>query len=365
MGEFLCIKVRSADPFERGMQYGAQARNLIHLGVQGYQRHFAKTLSTPWEEILERSHLYLELLERDFPAELAEARGIAAGSGVDLDAIMALNCRYEILKLRNLPQEKECTSGAVLPEATRGGGTFLIKNWDYRPWVENHAVIVDIDDLSGNHIVGLTEAGQLIRDGMNRHGVSVCGNNLTSVFDTGAIGAPVTFVRRKALNCRNLAQACDVVKSSPRGVSCNILVASAEGKAVDLEATPGGVFELAPEEGIVTHANHMVAGAKYCTNHGSKFRDGVLRRRLLERYGELDLESLRSCLTDHEMKPGWPTEYPESDCLEAVCSHVPHGDIDVDKVWKTIASSVYDLDARVAYICKGCPCQGQYRSYPL
>ena len=72
---------------------------------------------------------------------------------------------------------------------------------------------------------------------------------------------------------------------------------------MDLEATPGGVFELTPENGIVTHANHMVAGAKYCTNHGSKFRDAVLRRRLMERRGDLDLETLRSCLTDHEMKP--------------------------------------------------------------
>ena len=365
MGEFMCINIRSADPFERGAQYGAQARDLIRLGIQGYQRHFAKTLSASWEEILERSRLYLELLERDFPAELAEARGIAAGSGVDLDAIMALNCRYEILKLKNLPQEKECTSAAVLPEAARGGGTFLIKNWDYRPWVEDHVVIVDIDDLSGTRVVGLTEAGQLIRDGMNSHGVSVCGNNLTSVFDTGEVGAPVTFVRRKALSCRNFAQAYDVVKNSPRGVSCNILVASAEGRAVDLEATPGGVFELEPERGIVTHANHMVAGAEYCTNHGSKFRDAVLRRRLLARYGELDLETLRDSLTDHEMKPGWPTRYPESDCLEAVCSHVPYGDIDVDKVWKTIASSIYALDSRTAYICKGCPCQGQFTAYSL
>ena len=65
------------------------------------------------------------------------------------------------------------------------------------------------------------------------------------------------------------------------------------------------------------------------------------------------------------MKPGWPTQYPESDCLEAVCSHIPHGDVDVDKIWKTIASSIYDLSDRVAYICKGCPCEGEFIAYPL
>jgi len=365
MSTFLHVKVCSSDPFERGRQYGQQAKDLIHLGIRGYQRHFSKTLARSWEEILEKSHLYLELLERDFPDELAEAQGIAAGSGAPLDTIMALNCRYEILKLKHLPQEKECTSAAVLPEATGSGGTYLIKNWDYRPWVEQHVVVLEIDDTQGTRIVGLTEAGQLMRDGMNNHGVSVCGNNLTSVFDTGEVGAPVTFVRRKALNCKTFAQAHDLIVQSPRGVSCNILVASSEGMAADLETTPGGVFSLLPEDGVVTHANHMVAGAKFCTNKGSKFRDGVLRRRLLAHHGRLDVSSMADCLKDHEMKPGWPTQYPESDCLEAVCSHEPYGDGDPDKTWKTIASAIYDLNGKKAYICKGCPCQGSYLTYSL
>ncbi len=365
MERFPRIIIRSADPFERGVQYGQQAKDLIFKGIDGYKRHFAKTIEQPWEDILRKSHLYLPLLERDFPDELAEVRGIAAGSGADLDAILAVNCRYEILKLKHLPQQKECTSGAILPEASRDGSTYMIKNWDYRPWVEEHVVILDLDDTRGTRMVGLTEAGQLLRDGMNSHGISLCGNNLTSVYDTGEVGAPVTFIRRKALNCRSFAEARQVIVGSPRGVSCNILLASAEGIAADFETTPGGTFTLEPENGIVTHANHMVAGAKYCTNKGSKFRDAVLRRRLMAHYGDLDLESMRACLRDHEMKPGWPTHYPESDCLEAICSHEPYGDGDPDKTWKTISSLICDLDRRVAYLCKGCPCRGEYEAIQL
>ena len=62
MSTFLHVKVCSSDPFERGRQYGQQAKDLIHLGIRGYQRHFSKTLARSWEEILEKSHLYLELL---------------------------------------------------------------------------------------------------------------------------------------------------------------------------------------------------------------------------------------------------------------------------------------------------------------
>ncbi|MFQ7452443.1 MAG: hypothetical protein ACLRNQ_14775 [Flavonifractor plautii] len=57
--------------------------------------------------------------------------------------------------------------------------------------------------------MGVTEAGQLVRNGMNSWGAGLCANNLTSVFDTGDVGAPVTFVRRKALNSRSFSQLCE------------------------------------------------------------------------------------------------------------------------------------------------------------
>ena len=355
MGEFLCIKVRSADPFERGMQYGAQARNLIHLGVQGYQRHFAKTLSTPWEEILERSHLYLELLERDFPAELAEARGIAAGSGVDLDAIMALNCRYEILKLRNLPQEKECTSGAVLPEATRGGGTFLIKNWDYRPWVENHAVIVDIDDLSGNHIVGLTEAGQLIREGFNSNGVGLCNNMIESIYDTFGTGIPVTFLRRRVLASRTFEEAYGWLIHSKRCVSNNmLLVDGRRGRAVDIEARPGGADVLRPVDGILTHANHFVASPQLDRlTQRPKNRDNRLEYLLRRSRGSIGVDTIRECMKDHEYYP------------QAICNHDNDPEKDPMSGLMTVASLICDFRENTAYICKGNPCKGAYYPYTL
>ena len=362
MDAFRLIVIRSADPFTRGQQYGRQAADLIRLGIEGYQRHFAKTLGLTWESITEKSRLYTDLLAREFPTELEEARGIADGSGVSLDEILALNCRYEILKY----QPKECTTGVVLPVVSANKrSTYLIQNWDYRPWVERHAVILSIDDENGTHIIGVTEAGQLVRNGMNNWGVGLCANNLTYVFDTGEIGAPVTFIRRKALNCRSFSALCDTVRKNKRGVSCNFMLASSDGRAVDMEATPGGVFEVCPSRGLLTHANHMVAGAAYCTNRGTKFRDRVLRQSLEAAAGSLDLPAIQQALRNHETFPGAPDTYPEADCIEAVCSHVPHGNYDEDKTWKTISSSIYHLDAGVAYICKGCPCEGEYVQYTV
>ena len=41
---FKCISINSADPYTRGIQYGEQAKELIYRGIEGYQRHFSKTL---------------------------------------------------------------------------------------------------------------------------------------------------------------------------------------------------------------------------------------------------------------------------------------------------------------------------------
>ena len=365
MEKFLLVKMKSADPYERGVQYGEQAGELIARGIRGYQRHFEKCLRKSWEEITAKSALYLPLLEREYPGELAEARGIADGSGRALEEILALNCRYEILKLKKkLRQPEECTTGAVLSGAT-GGGVCLVQNWDYRPWVEDHAVVISIDDCRGTRIVGLSEAGQLVRNGVNNHGVAVCANNLTSIYDTGEVGVPVTFTRRRALEQRSFREARAVIAGAKVGVSCNYLLGSAENLAADLEVTPARVYELLPEGDIITHANHMVAGAEACTNHGRKFRDRVLRRLLEERYGKLDIPALMDCLKNHETYPGAPDHYPEADCIEAVCSHIPLGEPDPDRTWKTIASAIYDVTSGCAYICKGTPCTGEYVRYDL
>ena len=42
MDTFQLITIKSSDPVIRGLQYGQQAEALIHLGIEGYQRHFPR-----------------------------------------------------------------------------------------------------------------------------------------------------------------------------------------------------------------------------------------------------------------------------------------------------------------------------------
>lgn len=114
--QFLRVKLRGSDPFARGVQYGQQAEALIRRAIEGYHRQFQKSVDQSWDAVVKRSHYYTDFVNEHYPEEFQEMLGIAEGSGVAVDEIMALNCRYEILKLKL----QECTTGATLKEAAAG-----------------------------------------------------------------------------------------------------------------------------------------------------------------------------------------------------------------------------------------------------
>ena len=117
----------------------------------------------------------------------------------------------------------------VLPEASAHGGTYLIKNWDYKQAVMDNIVILHIEQKDGTRILGLAEAGQMLREGFNSHGIGLCNNMIQSVRDSWGIGVPVTFLRRAVLACDDFEKARDMLLHAKRCVSNNMLLASGNG----------------------------------------------------------------------------------------------------------------------------------------
>ena len=349
---FQLVTVSGKTPLERGLQYSEQAADKIQAGVENY-RHYFETHGRTWDETLGYAAAYLPTIEAVMPEILEEAKGIAQGAGITLEELMVLNTRYEITQYPLRPQE--CTTAAVLPEASSDGRTYLIKNWDYRPGVLDKIVIVHLEQPDGTKILGLTEAGQLIREGFNSNGVGLCNNMIESIYDTAGTGIPVTFLRRRVLASKTFEEAYGWLVHSKRCVSNNMLLVDGRfGRAVDIEAHPGGVDQLKPVDGILTHANHFVVNPEIDRlTDRRKNRDNRLAYLLRKHWGAIDPAVIMECMKDHEYAP------------EAICNHKNDPTQDPMAGLMTVASLICDFKNETAYICRGNPCQGVYLPYQL
>lgn len=344
------IKVSGSTYFEIGADYGRQAKELIAHSINDYKQVFARDSNRSWSEIQSFALSFVDITRKLAPEVMEEVEGIAEGSGFPLADIMVVNCRYEITKF---PQKNECTTAAILPEAAKDGKMYLVKNWDYRVGIMDHVMIIHITQPDGTRIMGLTEAGQVIRGGMNNHGVAMASNNLQSIYDAWAVGLPTVFARRMILKSRSFKEAEDFICSFPRAVSCNMMLAGfQEKKAVDFEVYPKGADRVETEKGIVTHANHFIVQPEIHALQRSP-RGDRLRELLLEKHGEVDADYIKCCMADH-------LNYPQ-----ALCRHPTDPTQPLSMRTITVSNEIMDLEAGVMHVCAGPPCTGEYCTYVL
>ena len=345
MAKLTIIRVTATEPYERGVQYGEQAKSHIEKCLAYYKASFQKS-GHEWQRVQKCAMEFYREVELAYPDQIEEVRGIAAGSGLSVADIMVINSRYEISKFPKLP---ECTTGAVLPEATANRHAYALKNWDFNIAVRDHVVFLLIrnDDF---WLAGFTEAGQMIRDGVNNSGIALCSNNLQSVEDHYGMGIPVTFMRRRILYSKSFEEAESVLLSTKRTISNNILLIDGKnGIARDYEWYPSGADVLEPENGVLTHANHFVKNPQRDALVGRpKNRDLRLRELIMKHHGSVEVGHLKQALRDHMY-------YPLS-----ICAHPGDPDSAYARDRATVSSMIVDFQANEIYACVGSPCEEEY-----
>ena len=87
-----------------------------------------------WERAKELSTRFVDIIHEYNPDYLEEIRGVAEGSGLDFEDILALNCRSELVFVGNELDKADggCTSIGISSDAGAGGDAFLAHNWDWK-----------------------------------------------------------------------------------------------------------------------------------------------------------------------------------------------------------------------------------------
>ncbi|RMC29917.1 C45 family autoproteolytic acyltransferase/hydolase [Paracoccus alkanivorans] len=255
----------------RGLAYGRAADGLIKLGVERY-RTLLSDRGCHWDSVVRAGRLLAGRLEASYPEQFRELKAIAKGAGVDLTDILLINGRSEILNATEMAVNAEdrtalddgCTAAVAMPERTAEGRLLHGQNWDWRPECEETTVVLVLRRDDGPDIMTYVEAGGLARAGFNEAGVAITGNNLQTADESWSTpGIPLSVIRRLALEADGFPAAMQVVAKAPRTVSNNMMISCATGggEAFDLETTPQEIFWIAPENGLLTHANHFVSPA--------------------------------------------------------------------------------------------------------
>jgi hypothetical protein len=264
----------SGSPFQRGYQYGAAVPGRVH----GSARLYGGQLSELGLSERGRSRLIAECLGQieDFdPAYLEEMRGVAEGARIDLEQVVMINARTEVVSrarvLAGRPQSREeeaedqagadgCTGAVILPERSRNGNLLHGQNWDWRPECVDTAIVLRMYRDDGPDVITFVEAGGLGRHGMNAAGVAVSGNYLRCDRDyTTEGGVPLALVRPQG-HGPGACGACDAGhRRDPEGLRHQHDRQPQGRLGHRLRMRAGRSLPALPGRRLLVHANHWVS----------------------------------------------------------------------------------------------------------
>ena len=296
-------------PRERGRQYGDQASDRVNRSVDYYVAQL-EMAGFGWDDARSMAQDYMPVIEDFSPDYLEEMRGIAEGAKVDVEGIVIVNARTEMIfgsrQANRADNDDGCTGVIVMPEAARDGRLLHAQNWDWREECVHSGVVLRIRREDGPDILTFTEAGGLARSGFNEAGIAVTGNFLACDRDYRTRGVPLPLIRRRLLDATHFALAIHTLAAVPRSCSSNMMLSDAAGEAIDFECAPDEIFPVYPDGGMITHANHFIHPAAQiklrdtyiASSPESLYRDRRVRALLASKFGDLTLKDVREALLD-------------------------------------------------------------------
>ncbi|TBL76381.1 C45 family autoproteolytic acyltransferase/hydolase [Paenibacillus thalictri] len=339
---------------EIGRQYGEACCDLIKKHRDLAIRRL-KADRLPRELLHETILRYRAFVQKYAPYFDEEVEGISEGAGISVADAYLLQIRAEIDN--EMKKYTECTTFAVLPEATSDGTGIIGQNADLPAFYKEVGVVVEFVPDDGHAHLVLTPAGQISYIGINSNGMGVFANFLTC--DGWKAGFPRYMFSRYALYCDSVSEAIEALRGLERASSRNLIMMDKYGNAVDMENTPERDGLILPEQGILAHSNHYTlpsfAGEEKLTGtelENSRARQDRMQQLLTDNRGKLNASLMKSLLRDRETYP-----YP----LCRMPGDGANGAPDYDII--TFASVIAEPSKGQMWVALGPPNQYEYKLY--
>jgi isopenicillin-N N-acyltransferase-like protein len=257
--EFPTFTSTESGATDRGREFGAAWRDEIHTGLDKYLALF-RAYGVARDQVRAWSDRAVGQLAAWAPELGSEVSGIAAGAGMPLWQVGAINARTEILAAARATGLSECSTAVVLPGD--GEPPRTIQTWDWNESLRDAPVAWAYEPRPGVAVRGFTEFGMLGKIGVNSTGLGVHFNLLRHVSDHDAIGVPVHAVARRILDrATDIYEATEIARSARLSASTVLTVVAFNGTGAyvrGLELSPAGVGIVDDEDGFFVHTNHFL-----------------------------------------------------------------------------------------------------------
>jgi isopenicillin-N N-acyltransferase-like protein len=335
---------------DRGRALGAAQRDRIRAATEVYSRLFALN-GLGAADVARHGADALDRIGAFAPELGTEIEGIAAGSGLPVETIGALNARTEILAA----SAGECSAIACLGAVTASGSALGIQTWDWHHELADGWIVWTIEHPDGRRVETMTEAGIVGKIGMNDRGVAVLLNILSHRDDGPPVGVPVHILCRAVLDRADGAvpALATIAAAEVSASSAMTVVTDEDGGAVcTVEVSPAGPGFVTPDErGVLVHTNHFLEQPGRSGDTGVRDAPGTIlrydlagRRMAAMRPGEVTPEAVLHAMASH--RGG----------ASAMCCHPRPGDALGDR-WTTLATIVAEPATRELRVHRGGPCQ--------
>ena len=348
----------SGEPFNVGYQHGSGAAQEIKSNYRYYMTTWQSYSGAGEKEILDKAMTFLPFINTLGKNLVEELKGVAAGSGLGFPEIVALNCRWELnyayLPDMNNGADGGCTAFALTPEVTENGHTYVGQNWDYKPPLQEQCLLLQIHQPDRPSVFLITEAGIIGHKGFSSSGIGLGVNFIKLSADSYTPGIPFLLKARYVLEQPTLEAGLRFLREHPGPNSGNMLLASKEGLAVDIECNPWGMNAIHPTKGILVHSNHFQVLPDKGEDIGCLLLPDTFKR--TERFTR-HLNESRTKTTGEAIEIGVRDHagFPNS-----VCRHQDTS-LPIEKRWETLVSFYADLTTGSLAYTAGPPCLSTFQ----
>lgn len=287
-----------------------------------------------YEQYLKKVDAYYQVTKKYLPEIIEELEAMSKGSGVPVNDLFFHNCREIYNLFINTSENDHCTTVV----SQKNNSVLVGHNEDW--------ILEGIDDLyilkanlGETSILGLANNTLLPGDVAmtNSHGLVQCINELNS---ESKLGVPKNFVARAVMDCENIDEAINLIKSLPLASGFNHVLVQ-KNRIVNVEMAGSKISIDSINKNTFVHTNHFLSpDLKNIETFRSKSSEIRYHKATkLLKNSQHNIKNIFSLLSD------------TSENCESICRD------------ETIASLVFSPQDNELWICRGRPDRGKYLKY--